>query len=69
MKEAEMSNYFKGRNPSAIRMSQIEFLKRKDNVKAINSAIGSVTLPAHPAIQDRMFNLKGENSPFKNGVC
>ncbi len=68
MKKPEMSLYFKGRKPSAIRMSQIEFSKRKDSVKAINTAIGNVTLPTHPAMQERMFNLDSEASPFKNGV-
>ncbi len=68
MSKAEMSFYFKKKSPSAIRMSQIEFSKRKDSVKAVNTAIGNVELPAHPAIQKRMFNLNSENSPFKDGV-
>ena len=68
MEKPDMSLYFKGRKPSAVRMSQIEFAKRNDSVKAINTAIGNVTLPTHPAMQERMFNLKGSNSPFKDGV-
>ncbi len=68
MNKPQMSAHFKGRKPSAIRMSQIEFSKRKDSVKAINTAIGNVTLPTHPAMQERMFNLDSDASPFKNGV-
>lgn len=68
MEKPDMSLYFQDRKPSAIRMSQIEFSKRKDSVKSINTAIGNVTLPTHPAMQERMFNLKAELSPFKDGV-
>ena len=68
MNKPQISDYFKKRKPSAIRMAQIEFAKRKDSVKAINTAIGNVTLPTHPAMQERMFNLDSDTSPFKNGV-
>ncbi|MDX9799702.1 MAG: aminotransferase class I/II-fold pyridoxal phosphate-dependent enzyme, partial [Spirochaetia bacterium] len=68
MNKPQMSVYFQARKPSAIRMSQIEFAKRKDKVKEINTAIGNVTLPTHPAMQKRMFNLDGPDSPFKEGV-
>jgi len=63
-----MSAHFQARKPSAIRMAQIEFAKRNDNVVAINTAIGNVSLPTHPAMQKRMFNLQADASPFKNGV-
>ncbi len=66
--KAKISAHFKTRKPSAIRLAQIEFEKRKDNVIAVNTAIGNVSLPMHPAMQERMFNLKYENSPFKEGV-
>ncbi len=68
MDKPQMSVYFQARKPSAIRMAQIEFAKRKDKVKEINTAIGNVTLPTHPAMQKRMFNLDAPDSPFKNGV-
>ncbi len=68
MDKPQMSAYFQARKPSAIRMSQIEFARRKDRVKEINTAIGNVTLPTHPAMQKRMFNLDAETSPFKDGV-
>jgi len=64
----ELSAHFKSRTPSAIRLAQIEFAKRNDGTKAINTAIGNVSLPMHPAMQERMFNLNSEESPFKHGV-
>ena len=63
-----MSAHFEARTPSAIRLAQIEFAKRTDGTKAINTAIGNVSLPMHPAMQERMFNLNSVDSPFKEGV-
>jgi aspartate aminotransferase len=63
-----LSSHFQNRKPSAIRMAQIEFLKRKDWAKAINVSIGDVSLPMHPKMQERMFHLDNEESPFKNGI-
>lgn len=63
-----LSAHFAKRQPSAIRIAGIEFNKRTDEVTAINTHIGNVSLPAHPAIQKRMDSLRSENSPFKDGV-
>ncbi len=63
-----MSAHFESRKPSAIRLAQIEFAKRTDGVKAINTAIGNVSLPMHPAMQKRMFSLNVGDSPFKEGI-
>ncbi len=49
-------------------MAQIEFLKRIDDVEAINVSIGDVSLPMHPKMQERMFHLDDKESPFKNWV-
>ncbi len=68
MRNAELSEHFKSRKPSVIRLAQIEFMKRRDDVRAVNVAIGNVSLPMHPAMQRRMFNLGSDDSPFKNGV-
>ena len=62
------SSHFVSIKPSALRMAQIVFAKRTDDTIAINTAIGNVSLPMHPAMQERMFNLDSEDSPFKNGV-
>ncbi len=66
--QPEISKHFLSRQPSAIRLAQIEFNKRTDSVKAINTAIGNVSLPMHPKLIERMKNLDAEGSPFKDGV-
>jgi len=68
MNKPKLSKHFAKRQPSAIRLSQIEFMKRTDKVKDINTAIGNVSLPAHPKLQERMFNLNDKDSPFKDGA-
>lgn len=68
MDKPHLSDLFKNRRPSDIRMAQIEFKKRKDNVIPINVAIGNVSLPMHPAMLRRLENMTAEGSPFQNGV-
>ncbi|MCK5072495.1 MAG: aminotransferase class I/II-fold pyridoxal phosphate-dependent enzyme [Bacteriovoracaceae bacterium] len=68
MQTPVLSAHFSSRNPSAIRMAQIEFSKRTDGVNVVNTAIGNISLPMHPAMQKRMFNLNHNESPFKDGV-
>lgn len=63
-----LSAHFANKQPSAIRQAQIDFSKRTDQVKAINLAIGNVSLPMHPAMQERMFALNAPPSPFNEGV-
>jgi len=62
-----ISEHFLSRQPSAIRTAQINFAKRKDQVDAINTAIGNVTLPMHPVMIERMYNLDAKESPFADG--
>ncbi|MFH0870412.1 MAG: aminotransferase class I/II-fold pyridoxal phosphate-dependent enzyme [archaeon] len=62
-----MSEHFKRRKPSAIRLAQIEFMKREDDVKAVNVAIGNVSLPMHRKMIERMKSLGSKESPFKDG--
>ncbi len=64
----QLSRHFQIRSPSPIRSSQHSFLKRTDGVECINMAIGNVTLPMHPALQERLSNLSAANSPFSKGV-
>lgn len=66
--EPIISSHFKSRQPSSIRLAQIEFAKRKDGVISMNTAIGNVSLPIHPAMQKRAGNLMTEKSPFANGA-
>ncbi|MBI4702200.1 MAG: aminotransferase class I/II-fold pyridoxal phosphate-dependent enzyme [Deltaproteobacteria bacterium] len=68
MSGPKLSAHFLGRQPSAIRISQIEFAKRRDGTKAVNVAIGNVSLPMHPAMIARMKSLGGPASPFAGGV-
>lgn len=64
----ELSSHFQKRKSSAIRVAQIEFLKREDAVEAINLAIGNVSLPMHPAMIRRLSELRAQGSPFENGA-
>lgn len=69
MTKPQISEHFKTREPSSIRLAQIEFMKRKDKVEAINTAIGNVTLPMHPAMIKRMHSLCScKDSHFRSGV-
>ena len=64
----ELSRHFQTRRSSAVRAAQIEFLKRKDAVEAINLAIGNVSLPMHPAMVERLSGLRVQGSPFESGA-
>jgi aspartate aminotransferase len=63
-----LSEHFQHREPSDIRLAQIEFMKRGEPVEAVNVAIGNVSLPMHPAMIRRMAGLASEDSPFREGV-
>ena len=56
MKIPNLSEHFKQRVPSVIRQAQIEYSKRKDKniVDVLNLAIGNISLPMHPAMQNRL---------------
>ena len=68
MSSPPLSKHFASRKPSALRLAQIEFMKRGDNCAAVNTAIGNVSLPMHPAMQRRMRALGEKGSPFERGV-
>lgn len=68
MNQPILSTHFQTRVPSAIRLAHIEFMKRTDPVTAVNTAIGNVSLPMHPAMMKRMFSLNSSDSPFREGV-
>lgn len=67
-KEPILSPYMIERNPSGIRLGQIKFLEREERPVLVNGAIGNVMMPMYPAMQERLFNLGGVNSPFRTGV-
>ena len=61
MKSPKLSLKAKKLELSAIRLAQIKFAERKDNVKAVNASIGNVSLPTHPAIINRLKNIHDED--------
>lgn len=63
-----LSRHFQKRMPSDIRLAQIEFLKRGEAVEAVNTAIGNVSLPMHPAMVRRLASLQAQDSPFREGA-
>lgn len=66
--EPKISNYFKSKKYSSLRIAQNLFAKRNDSVQAINASIGNISLETHPKIKQRLFALNSKESPFKNGV-
>ncbi len=63
-----LSDHYASRQPSVIRVSQIQFAQRTDGAAAINVAIGNVSLPMHPAMIERLGCLREPASPFADGV-
>ena len=63
-----LSEHFRSRKPSAIRIAGIRFAERNDGTEAVNVAIGNVSLPMHPAMIERMSRLAAPESPFHAGV-
>lgn len=63
-----LSEHFRRRRPSAIRIAGIRFAERNDDVDAVNVAIGNVSLPMHPAMTQRLSRVMSPTSPFGGGV-
>lgn len=69
MSKPILSEHFQSREPSDVRLAQMKYDERKVKPEAvINVGIGNVSLPTNPAMQKRMFELNGPESPFANGV-
>ncbi len=64
----KLSTHFRDRQPSAIRIAGIRHAQRTDGCQAINVAIGNVSLPMHPNLQERMRSLGEEGTPFTEGI-
>ncbi|GMU56274.1 MAG: aspartate aminotransferase [Candidatus Xenobia bacterium] len=60
-----LSDHFKSRQPSSIRLASIKFAARQDGTQAVNVAIGNVCLPMHPAMIERLHRLE---RTFSDGV-
>ncbi len=50
MAQPVMSDHFKNRKPSSIRVAQLKFVDRTDGADDVNVAIGNVPLPMPPAM-------------------
>ncbi|MBN2828342.1 MAG: pyridoxal phosphate-dependent aminotransferase, partial [Tissierellales bacterium] len=69
MNKPILSSHFESRKPSAVRLAQIKYHERKIKPEAVISVgIGNVSLPTHPAMIKRMFELNAPDSPFSKGV-
>lgn len=64
----QLSAHTSSRQPSAIRVASIEFAARQDDTEAINVAIGNVSLPMHPRMQQALRGLGTESGAFSDGV-
>ncbi|MCA9546197.1 MAG: pyridoxal phosphate-dependent aminotransferase, partial [Myxococcales bacterium] len=63
-----LSAHFKARQPSGIRLAQQAFARRTDGCVAINTAIGNVRLPMHPALRARLAAMGQPGGGFADGV-
>ena len=69
MSKPILSDHFKSRTPSDVRLAQMKYEERKVKPEAvINVGIGNVSLPTNPAMMKRMFALDAPESPFAKGV-
>lgn len=68
MNKPVMSELFKKRMPSDVRLGQMKFAEREVKPALVNVAIGNVSLPTNPAMMKRMFALDAPESPFNKGV-
>jgi aspartate aminotransferase len=68
MNEPRLSEHARARKPSAIRVASILFQERGDDVRAVNVAIGNVSLPMHPAMVERLCAVGQPGKPFADGV-
>lgn len=69
MSKPVLSAHFESRVPSDVRLAQMKYEEREVKPQeVINVGIGNVSLPTHPAMQKRMFNLGAPESPFSEGI-
>lgn len=68
MSAPRLSQHAQDRQPSSIRLASILFQERSDGVKALNVAIGNVSLPMHPAMIDRLRAAGQPGQGFADGV-
>lgn len=64
----QLSAHMAGRQPSAIRVASIRYAQRTDATKALNVAIGNVSLPMHKAMAERLASLGQPGGPLGDGI-
>lgn len=64
----QMSTYYANKKPSGVRMANLKYEKRTDDVALVNGAIGNVSLPMHPKMIERLHNIGQPGSGFEEGV-
>jgi aspartate aminotransferase len=68
MTTARLSQHYADRQPSATRLAQLAFAARRDEARALDVAIGNVSLPMYPALRARLARLGSPDGPFADGV-
>lgn len=63
-----LSDHTSQRQPSAIRVASIAFAERTDDTQAVNVAIGNVSLPMHPRLQQALKEMGTAGGEFGDGV-
>lgn len=66
--EPQISNYYANKKPSGVRLANLKYANRTDDVALINGAIGNVSLPMHPKMIERLHNIGQPGSGFEEGV-
>lgn len=67
-KQPNLSSYFQNKLPSNVRQGSIAYAERKDNVALIDGSIGSVSLPIHPKMFERLQNIGYTEGAFQEGI-
>ncbi len=66
--QPQVSGYFKGKQPSAVRLASLKYAQREDKVALVNGAIGNVSLPMHPKMFARLQKLGQPGGGFEEGI-
>lgn len=66
--QPQISHYYANKKPSGVRMANLKYMNREDDVDLINGAIGNVSLPMHPKMIERLHSVGQPGSGFEAGV-
>lgn len=68
VQEPQISQYYANKKPSGVRMANLKYERREDQVELINGAIGNVSLPMHPKMIERLHQVGQPGSGFEEGI-